>query len=188
MLSHTDLKKGVIFILNNQPYEVLESHLVFKGRGRSVVQTKIRNLITGAVIQRVFHVGESFEEADISKTKLKFLYSHRDRYVFSKPDNPRERIELKKDQIGSCVKFLKPNQEVEGILFKNEIINIDLPIKVQLKVVESPPGVRAGRAEAGTKQVLLETGAQINVPLFIKEGDIIEINTESEEYIRRITE
>jgi elongation factor P len=186
MLSHTDLKKGTTFILEGQPYKVLESSLVFKGRGRSVVQTKIKNLITGNVISRTFHQGEEFEEAEIEKVKLKFIYSHRNQYVFSEIDNPKNRISLTQQQIGSSAQFLKPNQQVEGLIFNGKTINVELPIKVYLKVVESPPGIRAGRAEAGTKQVTLETGAKINAPLFIKEGDIIEVNTQTGEYVRRI--
>ena len=186
MLSHTDLKRGVKFIFQGQPYEVLESSLVFKGRGRSVLQTKIKNLITGNVISRTFHQGEEFEEAEIEKIKLKFIYHHRGDYVFAETDNPSKRISLTQQQIGYPAQFLKPNQIVEGLVFEGKIINVELPIKVHLKVVESPPGIRAGRAEAGTKQVTLETGAKINVPLFVKEGDIIEVNTQTGEYVRRI--
>jgi len=186
MLTHTDLKRGVKFIFQGQPYEVLESSLVFKGRGRSVLQTKIKNLITGNVISRTFHQGEEFEEADIEKKELKFLYSHRDNFVFCEPENPAKRINLNSQKIGSQAQFLKPNLIVEGLVFEGKIINVELPIKVHLKVIEAPPGIRAGRAEAGTKQVTLETGAKINVPLFVKEGDIIEVNTQTGEYVRRI--
>jgi len=93
---------------------------------------------------------------------------------------------LNQEQIGSQAQFLKPGQIVKTLIYKEKTINISLPIKVHLKVIEAPPGIRAGRAEAGTKQVTLETGAKINVPLFIKEGDIIEVNTQTGEYVRRI--
>ncbi len=186
MLAHTNLKRGVIFILNDQPYEVLQSLLVFKGRGSSVVQAKIKNLITGNVLSRTFHTGEEFEEAEISKIKIKFLYTHRGKYYFCEKDNPGKRIELNEEQIRDLVKFLKPNQVVEGLVFEGKIINISLPIKINLKVVEAPPGVKGDRAQGGTKTVTLETGAKINAPLFIKEGDIIEVNTETGEYVRRI--
>ena len=186
MLIHTDLKRGVEFILEKQPYEVLESDLVFKGRGRSVVQAKIKNLITGNVISRSFHVGENFEEAQILKKELKFLYSHKDNFVFCEKDNGSQRTNLTKQQIGESVNFLKPNEIVQGIVFEDRIINVLLPIKTTLKVIESPPGVRGDRSEGGTKLVTLETGAQVNVPLFIEEGDIIEINTQTGEYVKRI--
>jgi len=93
---------------------------------------------------------------------------------------------LNQEQIGHQAQFLKPGQIIETLIYDGKIVNISLPIKVRLKVVEAPPGIRAGRAEAGTKQVALETGAKINVPLFIKEDDIIEINTETNEYVRRV--
>ena len=186
MFTHTDLKKGVKFILENEPYEVLESSFVFKGRGSSVVQTKIRNLIAGNLLSRTFHPGENFEEVEIEKIKVKFLYSRHDKFFFCKEDNPSVRFDLSKEVIGKSSIFLKPNQIIEGSQFKEKIINISLPIKAQLKVQEAPPGVKGDRAQGGTKTVILETGAKINVPLFIREGDIIEVNTETSEYVRRI--
>ncbi len=186
MLSHNELTKGTLFILNGQPCQVLEHSHSFKGRGGSVMQVKIKNLATGATLSKTFHPGDSFEEAEVLKKQLKFLYSHREKYVFVKPEKASKRIELGKEQIGSGVQFLKQNEMVEGLEFEGEIINISLPIKVNLKVTEAPPGVRAGRAEAGTKQVSLETGAQINTPLFVEGGDIIEVNTQTGEYVRRI--
>ncbi len=186
MLSHNDLKKQAKFIFNGQPYEVLESSFLFKGRGSSVTQTKIKNLITGNVISKNFHPGDQFEEALIEKIKAKFLYSHRDKYFFCLAENPSNRFELPKEIIEESISFLKPNEIIEGIKFEDKIINISLPVKVQLKVVEAPPGIKGDRAQGGTKTVVLETGAQINVPLFIETGDIVEINTEKKEYVRRI--
>jgi elongation factor P len=186
MLSHNDLKKGIRFILNKEPYEVLDSSFVFKGRGSSIVQTKIRDLITGNVISKTFHPGESLEEAEIERIKVKFLYSHRNRFFFLKENDPSFRFDLSKETIGESADFLKPNQIVEGMQFLGKIINVSLPIKVQLKVKEAPPGVKGERAQAGTKQVVLETGAITNVPLFVKEGDIIEVNTETGGYVRRV--
>ncbi|MCX6759472.1 MAG: elongation factor P [Candidatus Nealsonbacteria bacterium] len=188
MLSHNDLKKGIRLILDDQPYEVLDSSFVFKGRGSSIVQTKIKNLITGNVISKTFHPGEEFEIAEIEKIKVKFLYFHRDKFFFSKENNSSARFELPKETIGESVIFLKPNEIIEGVQFQSKIINISLPIKVQLKVIEAPPGVKGDRAQGGTKTVKLETGDNINVPLFIKEGDIIEVNTEKGEYVRRVEE
>ena len=186
MLLHNDLKKGIEFILEGQPCEVLDSSFVFKGRGSSVVQTKIKNLITGAVISRTFHPGEKFEEAEIEKLKAKFLYYHKDKFFFCEEGDPSRRFDLPKAAIGNSAVFLKQNQIVEGIKFREQIINISLPIKVILRVAEAPPGTKGDRAQSGTKAVILETGAQINVPLFIEEGNIIEINTEKGEYVKRV--
>ena len=186
MLSHTELKKGIRFIIDKEPYEVLESSLVFKGRGSSVVQTKIKNLINGKVISETFHHGDSFEETEIEKIQAKFLYSHKDRFFFSKEDNPSFRFDLSKEALGESSRFLKQNQAVETIQFEERIINILLPVKVQLKVAEAPPGTKGDRAQGGTKVIVLETGVSINTPLFIEEGDIVEINTEKGEYVRRV--
>ena len=186
MLSHNDLKKGVQFLFEGMPYQILDSSFVFKGRGSSIVQVRMKNLINGNVLSRSFHPGEEFEEIEIQKIMVKFIYFHRDKYIFSREDNPSFRFELSKDIIGESVKFLKPNQVLEGIEFKGKIINVSLPIKINLKVTEAPPGVKGDRAQGGTKTVTLETGAQINVPLFIESGDIIEINTEKGEYVKRV--
>jgi elongation factor P len=186
MISYNELKKGIRILIDGQPYEMIESAPLFKGRGHSVLQVKLKNLITGNIVSKTFHPSDSFEEAEISKFEAKFLYSHRDIYFFCQKDDSSKRFNLKKEQIGEVTKFLKPNQIVEGIIFKGKVINIFLPIKINLKVIEAPPGLRGGRAEPGTKQATLETGAKINVPLFIKQGDIIEINTESGEYVKRV--
>jgi len=186
MLSHNDLKKGVRVILDGQPYEVLESNFMKKAQRRPVIQTKIKNLITGNVFSRNFQQGEVFEEADLEKLKAKFIYEHRGRFFFSYENEPSKRFDLTAEQIGSQVKFLKKDQEIEVLLFKGEIINILLPIKIQLKVTEAPPGVIGDRAQGGNKTITLETGAKIQAPLFIKSGDSVEINIETEEYVRRI--
>lgn len=186
MLTHNDLKKGVHFILDNQPYEVLEFFPIKKAQGRAIVQTKIKNLITGAVFEKNFHQGDTFQEAEIEKIEIKFLYSHRDKFVFCEKENSSKRFELSKEKIGEPAKFLKQNEMVQGIVFKGDIINVSLPIKVCLKVIQAPPSFSGNTAQRGTKVVKLETGAEINTPLFIEEGDIIEINTQTGEYVRRV--
>jgi elongation factor P len=186
MLSYFDLRKGVKFILDGQPYEVLEFQQIGKAQDVVVARTKIKNLITGKIIERNFHQDDTFEEAEIEKVKIKFIYSRKGRYYFCEAENPRNRFDLEEERIGPGAKFLKENLILEGLKFKGKIINVSLPIKVQLKVIEAPPGVKGERAQAGTKQVTLETGAKISVPLFIEQGDEIEVNTETGEYVRRV--
>jgi len=186
MLSHTDLKKGARIILDKEPYEILEARPLKKAQRRVVIQTKVRNLINGNVFSRNFHQGDIFEEAELLKTEAKFLYNNRGNYFFCEKDNPSKRFDLTGEQIGPQAQFLKANQIVEALIFQNKIINISLPIKVHLKIIEAPPGVKGGRAQPGTKQITLETGAKINAPLFIEKGEIIEVNTETGEYVRRI--
>jgi len=186
MLTYFDLRKGVQFIYEGQPYEVLEFQQIYKAQDMVVARTKIKNLINGKVLEKTFHQDDKFEEAELEKIEVKFLYSHREKFVFCEADSPDKRFELTEEQIGEGIKFLKPNLILAGIKFQERIINIVLPIKINLEVTEAPPGLKGDRAQAGNKLITLETGAKINAPLFIKEGDIIEVNTETGGYVRRI--
>jgi len=185
MINYNELKPGAVFILDGQPYEVLEFGFMRMQQRKPVAQTKIRNLITGKVLSRNFQHTDSFEEAEIDYKIVKFLYGHRDKFVFCEPNNPSARFELSQSAVGEQSKFLKPNAEVETVYFKNQLINVNLPIKMEFKVVEAPPAIRGNTAQGGTKQVKIETGTYINAPLFIREGDIIEVNTQTGEYTGR---
>lgn len=186
MLSHVELKKGTYFVHEGAPCLVLEHSLMFKGRGSSVMQVKLRNLKNGNVLSRTFHTGEEFEEAELEKLQVKFIYENQGKYVFAETNSPSKRFELTKKQIGSQVEFLIPNTEMEGVRFQGEILTIALPIKMNLKVKEAPPGIKGDRAVGGTKAAILETGAVIQVPLFVDTGDEIEVNTQTSEYVRRV--
>lgn len=188
MLTHTDLKKGAQFIYLDEPWEVLESQLMKMAQRRPVMQTKIKNLLTGAVQEKNFQQGDVFNEADLEKINIKFLYANKGQYFFCKENNPADRFSFTEGQVGKTAKFLKPNSIVTGIVFNEKIINIIAPIKVQLKVKEAAPGVKGDRAQGGTKEAILESGAVIQVPLFIEQGDIIEINTELGQYVKRANE
>ena len=158
------------------------------GKAQDVVvaKTKIKNLINGKVLSRNFHQNETFEEAEIQKMQAKFIYSHRGKFVFSKLGDASHRFELTQDQLQDSVKFLKPNLEVTILMFNEQIINIILPIKVELRVLEAPPSIRGNTAQGGTKPVIVETGATVNAPLFVETGDILEVNTETGGYVRRV--
>ena len=184
-LGVNELKPKTFFILEGQPYEVLETHHLKMQQRRPVVQTRMRNMLNGKVIERNFAQSDIFEEADIERKQVKFLYNHRDEYWFTAIDNSADRFKLEKEILGDAYKFLKTNTVVEAITFNGKIINIALPIKMDLKVVEAPPAIRGDTAQGGVKQVKLETGATINVPLFIDEGDVIRLNTETGEYVER---
>jgi elongation factor P len=188
MLTHTDLKKGTQFIYENQPWEVLDSLLVKMAQRRPVVQTKIKNLINGSVQEKNFQQGDVFDEAELIKKNIKFLYANKGQYFFCEENDPSQRFSFTEDQLGKQAKFFKPNSLLEGIIFDEKIINVISPIKVTLKVKESAPGVKGDRAQGGTKEAILESGAIIQVPLFIEEGDMIEINTELGEYVKRASE
>jgi elongation factor P len=186
MLEHTDLRKGVKIVIDREPYEVLDYSFSFKGRGSSTVQVKLKNLITGRVVVRTVHANERFEEAEIKRKKIKFLFTKGNDFNFCLIDDPRRRFILKKDILDIRGNFLKQNDIIEGVFFNEGLINIQLPIKMQFKVISASPGLKGGRETAGTKPVIIETGFEIQAPLFIKEGDIIEVNTETGEYVRRI--
>lgn len=186
MLTYFDLRKGVRFIYQDEPWEVLDFQQIGKAQDVVVAKVKIRNLISGKVLEKNFHQNDTFEEAEIEKVPIKFIFSRKGKYCFCEKDNPSKRFELEEEKIGEGAKFLKPETILDGLKWEDKIINISLPIKIQLKVIEAPPGIKGERAQPGTKTVTLETGVKINVPLFIEEGDIIEINTQTGEYVRRI--
>jgi len=186
MLDHSDLKKGVQFILEGEPYEVLESSFTYKARGSSTMQGKIKNLKTGNIITRTFHTADNVEEAELEKIQVKFIYESKGKLVFTEAKDASKRFELSQEQIGEQAAFLLPNTQVEGMAFQGAVINVALPIKMSLKVKDAPPGIKGDRSIGGTKAVTLETGVVVNVPLFIETGDVIEVNTETSEYVRRI--
>lgn len=185
-LSVNELKPKIFFIYEGQPYVVLETHHLKMQQRRPVVQTRMRNIINGKVLERNFAQSDVFEEAEVSKQKVKFLYAHREQYWFVNDNDQSKRFELGEDILGDSVKFLKPNTVLDAILFEDKIINVELPVKMDFKVVEAPPAVRGDTAQGGVKQVKIETGASVNVPLFINQDDIIRINTENGEYTERI--
>ncbi|KKS66110.1 MAG: Elongation factor P [Parcubacteria group bacterium GW2011_GWB1_42_6] len=185
MISYNELKPGTLFILDGQPYEVLEFDFLRMQQRKPVAQTKIKNLITGKVLNRNFQNSDNFKEAEIDYKKVKFLYNHRDKFVFCEMENPSVRFELPEESIGEQKRFLKPDSSVEVVMFESKIINIDLPIKMEFKVIEAPPSIKGNTAQGGNKAVKIETGAMINAPLFIEEGDVIRINTQTGEYTER---
>ena len=187
MLSYSELKVGTFFVMDGEPYEVLDYAFLRMQQRKPVAQTKIKNLMTGKVTNQTFHQSDSFEEAQLEYKKAKFLYNHRDEYFFCDVDNPAKRFSLTEEQVGEQRKFLKSNTQIDSLLFGDKIINIILPIKIELKVVEAPPTIKGGTATGGNKLVKLETGAEINVPMFIEAGDVVRVNTQTGEYTERVT-
>lgn len=187
MLDYNQLKPGIIFIFEGAPYEVLESEFLRMQQRKPVVLAKIKNLASGKILERTFHQNESFEPAEIEKRKVKYLYNHRGKFFFCEENNPAARFDLPQEQIGEFAKYLKQNTLVDIMSFEGKIISISLPIKMDFEVIESPPGVKGDTVQGGTKTVTIETGAKINTPLFIEAGDIIRVNTQTGEYVERVT-
>ena len=186
MLNYNEILPRKYIVLENEPYEVLSSSTAKKNRQKPVNQTKLKNLINGHVIERAFHQSDKVEEARINKRVIKYLYSNRGESWFCDPKNPKDRFSLTKEVIRGNSLFMKENSEIIGLTFNNSIIGISLPIKIELEVTEAPPGIKGNTAQGGVKQVTLETGAIISTPLFIAEGDIVRINTETGKYTERV--
>ncbi len=185
-LSYTDLKKGVLFVLNGSPYEVLESHFLRMQQRKAVVQTKIRNLINGKILDRNWQASDYFEEAEVERQSARFIYANRGEWWFHEAGNPKNRFSLSGDFLGDAAKFLKANTIVSTVLFNGKVIKAELPVKMDFEVTEAPPAVKGNTAQGGNKTVTIEGGAQIATPLFVNQGDIIRINTETGEYVERV--
>jgi len=186
MLNYNELKPGAYIVLDGQPYVVMEYHFIRMQQRKPNAQTKIKNLITGKTIEKTFQQTDKLEEAEIETRPIKYLYNHRGEFWFCPENNPAERFKLEKNLVGDYSNLLKPNTLIDAIIFNKQIIGIKMPVKIDLKVVEAPPAVKGNTAQGGTKQVKLETGLSVNVPLFINEGDIIRVNTETKQYTERV--
>ncbi len=186
MLGINDLKPKTVIIINNEPYEVLSANFLKMQQRKPVLQTRLKNLINGKVIDRNIQHSEEFEEASLERLTVEFLYQHRGEYWFCDAKDRSKRFQLDESVLGDNKNFLKPGVPIDAFKFNDKIINISLPIKMEFKVVEAPPGIKGDTAQGGTKVAIIETGAKVSVPLFINEGDIIRVNTESGEYVERV--
>lgn len=185
MLNYNDLKIGTVFKFKGDPYQVLKAAHLKMGRGSAVLQSKIKNLKNGNILEHNFKQADKFEEAEIEKKKANFLYTENDKCNFM--DENYEQFFINKNIIKEQLKFIKEGSTVQIIYFDSNPIGVEIPTKVNLEVTEAPPAVRGDTAQGSiTKLVKLETGAEINAPIFIKQGDIIRINTEKEEYVERV--
>jgi elongation factor P len=184
MLSLSDIKTGKTISLNNEPYLVIFHQHSKMGRAGAVLRTKIRNLKTGSVMEKTFQGADKIEEAEISKSKAQFLYQEDDNYFFM-DNGSYEQFSLPRSVLGNLTNFLLEGTEVTFLAYNTIPINIELPVKMDFKVVEAPPAIKGNTADGGSKQVTLETGIKVNTPLFVKVGDTIRINTETGEYVER---
>jgi elongation factor P len=186
ILNYSEILPRKIILIDDQPYEVLDAHVFQKQKSRPVNHTKVRNLISGSVKEVVFHQFEKAEEADMGTKEVKYLYANKGEYWFCDAKNASDRFTLSGDQLGDSIKFIKTNSIIDSTTFNDEIIGLKYPIKVELKITEAPPAVRGNTSGNATKAVTVETGATIYVPMFINEGDIVRINTDSGDYAERV--
>jgi len=186
MLNYNDITPKKYIDLDGEPYEVVSSQVSRKQANKPVNKTKIKSLISGRVVEKVFHVSDKAKEADIETRTIKYLYNNRGEHWFCEKDDPSARFNLPEDVVGSMSDFIKENSLVDALVFNDEVIGVKIPIKAELAVKEAPPAVKGNTATGATKQVTLETGLVVNTPLFINEGDIISINTDTGEYTARV--
>ncbi len=190
MLEYNEILNRRYIIVEGDPYEVIDAHIFRMQQRKPQNKTKLKNLLTGAMTEMTFHASDKVEEAEINKRSIKYLYTNKGESWFCEEKDPSKRFKLSLDLIGNAIKYMKPNTLVEILTFGEDegqkIIGVKTPVKVDLKVTEAPPGIRGDTARGGTKLVTLETGATINAPLFVNEGDTIRINTDTDEYVERL--
>jgi elongation factor P len=184
MLSINEIKTGRVIQISGEPYIVTRTDHHKMGRGGAVLKVKLKNLITGNALDKTFQGNEKAEPAQVSKKKANYLYKDDTKAYLMDNDN-YEQFELPLEQLGEKQVFLKDGTDVDVLYFENTPVAIELPIKMEFKVVSAPPGVKGNSAGNVSKTVELETGASISVPMFINEGDIIRINTDTGEYVER---
>lgn len=184
MLNFNEIKTGKVIKINNEPYVIVKTDHHKMGRGGAVLKTKLRNLINGNMLERTYQGAEKAEEAETQTKKANFMYKDKDEAYFMDNEN-YEQFNLHVEELGESAQFLKDGTDVDVLYFESKPVTVSLPIKMDFKVVSAPPGVKGNSAGNVNKVVEIETGAQISVPMFINEGDMIRINTDTGEYVER---
>ena len=184
MISTNEFKTNVTVTIDGDAWQVVEFQHVKPGKGAAFVRAKMRNLCTGAVVERTFNAGERLPKAHVDRREMQYLYEGDGAYNFMDNEN-YEQVELTKEQLGNAVNFLKENMDVKIMVYEGRILGIDLPNTVELRVVETDPGIRGDTATGGSKPAKIETGYVVKVPLFINEGERIIISTKDGKYSGR---
>ncbi|MFA5134239.1 MAG: elongation factor P [Patescibacteria group bacterium] len=184
MLAINDLKAGTYVVLNGDPFVIMKHSFVKMGRGQGVMRTTVRNLKTGKTLEQTFKGQDKVEQADISRSKANYLYEDGGQFFFMDAGT-YDQFFITKEQLGEgLAQFLKENLEVDVLNFNKVPITVELPKKMTYEVTSSPPGIRGDTAQGSvTKKVTLETGYVLDAPLFIEQGDVVEINTETGKYV-----
>ena len=185
MYSTSDFRRGLKIEFKGEPYEIIEFLHVKPGKGQAFVRTKLKNLITGSVLDHNFRISEKIARPDLEEKEMQYLYREGDSYCFMDLKT-YDQIFLEPDILGEKEGFLKENITVEMLFFKGRPVGIELPTTVDLSVVETEPGIKGDTASGGSRPAKLETGLVIQVPLFINEGDIVRVDTRTGEYVERV--
>ena len=182
--SLNSIRVGVRILMNGEPCQVVSANFMRCQQRQPVMQTKLRNLINGKVIEISFKPGDRIEEADLEKKHADYLYSDSKGIYFMDTES-YEQVSVDSDILGERKELLKEGTQVEVLYFREQPIAINLPPKIDLKVISAPPGIRGDSSGNVTKQITLETGLVISAPLFVKEGDMVRVNTDTSEYVER---
>jgi elongation factor P len=185
MYSTTDFRKGLKIEINGEPFVIVDFQHVKPGKGGAFVRTRLKSLITGNVIDQTFRAGERVDKPDLEEREMQFLYETNGEYHFMDV-HTYEQLYLTAEQLGDSRDFLKENLVIKALFHNKRPIGIEVPMFVELKVIKAEPWVRGDTATGATKPVTLESGAVIQVPLFVEEGDIVRIDTRTREYIERV--
>ena len=184
MVSAGDFRNGVTLEIDGQVVQILEFQHVKPGKGAAFVRTKLKNVINGGVVERTFRPTEKFPAARIHRVDMQYLYADGDLYNFMDV-NTYEQIALSTDVVGDALKFVKENETVKVCSYNGKVFSVEAPLFVELEVTDTEPGFKGDTATGATKPATLETGAQINVPLFVNQGDRVKIDTRTGEYLSR---
>ena len=184
MISVNDLKTGLTLELDNGLWSVVEFLHVKPGKGAAFVRTKLKNVETGNVLEKTFRAGEKVGKATLDRREMQYLYKEGADFVMMDMET-YEQLSLTEIQVGDGIKYLKENMVVQVLLHNNRVIGVDLPAHVELQVVDTPPAEKGNTAQGGSKPAKLETGAVVNVPFFVANGDMIRIDTRTNEYLDR---
>jgi len=185
VITTTDFRGGAKLELDGDPYVIVDFQHVKPGKGGAFVRTKLKNLKTGNTLERTFRSGEKFEEPDLLERAMQFLYVQENEYHFM-DINTYEQLFLSTEQMGDAKDFLKVEMMVKVLFFRGKPMSVDLPLFVELTIVETPPGTRGDTATGGTKVAKLESGGSVKVPLYIEAGTVIKIDTRTGTYVERV--
>ncbi len=184
MISSNDFRPGVTIEIDGMVWQIVEFQHVKPGKGAAFVRAKMKNLQTGSVVERTFNAGEKVPNAQVDRKPMQYLYEADGSYYFMDSET-YDQIMLTKEQLGDALNFIIENMEITVLFFNETVIGVDIPNSVELKVVETEPGIRGDTATGGVKPAKLETGYVVKVPLFINEGDVLKIDTRSGAYLER---
>lgn len=185
MISAGEFRNGVTFEMDNSVYQVLEFQHVKPGKGAAFVRTKLKNIITGATVEQTFRPTDKMPKAHIDRKDMQYSYNDGDLYYFMDQET-FDMLPLNQSQLGDALKFVKENDIVRILSYKGNVFGVEPPTFVELTVTATEPGVKGNTATGATKPATLETGAVINVPLFVNEGEVIRVDTRTGEYMERV--